>query len=207
MSKPRILVFASGSRDGGGSAFQEMVEYSRTDPPVLDADIVGVISNHAQGGVFKKAKALGVMFCHWPGPYTAEWYRSVVSEFNAHYVMCSGWLQLVRGLNPAMTINIHPGPLPLFGGPGLYGHHVHEAVMAAYHRGEVRQSEVTMHFVTEEYDRGPVFFRQPVLIRPDDTPETLASRVNEVERAVQSFMLNQVIQGRISLEQGKVIYR
>lgn len=205
MSKPRILVLASGSRDGGGSGLQEMVEYSRTNPPVLDADIVGVISNHAQGGISKKARALGITFCHWPGPYTAEWYRSVVSEFDAHYVMCSGWLKKVMGLDPSRTINIHPGPLPFT--EGLYGHHVHEAMMAAYHRGEMKQSAVTMHFITEDYDRGPIFFRQPIFIRPDDTPETLASRVNEVERAVQSFMLNQVVHGRIVLEQGKVIYR
>lgn len=69
--KQRILVFASGSKDGGGSGFQEMVEYTRTTPAILDAEIVGVVSNHEKGGVYKKAKALGIEFFYWPGPFDA----------------------------------------------------------------------------------------------------------------------------------------
>jgi len=63
-----------------------------------------------------------------------------------------------------------------------------------------------MHFVDERYDHGPIFFRLPVLIRPDDTPETLAGRLNEKERAWQSFILNLVVKGFITLVEGKVQY-
>jgi phosphoribosylglycinamide formyltransferase-1 len=121
--------------------------------------------------------------------------------------MCSGWLKFVKGLDPAKTVNIHPGPLPKFGGPGMYGHHVHEAVIAAYRRGEITQSAVTMHFVDETaYDHGPIIFQIPILIRPDDDPVTLAKRVNEKERAWQSYILNLVVHRHIYLNQGKVFY-
>ncbi|MDD5291061.1 MAG: formyltransferase family protein [Patescibacteria group bacterium] len=200
LSKPKVLVFASGSKDGGGSGFLELVEFSRTTPPVLDAEIVGVVSNHSEGGVYKKAERLGVPFCHWSGPFGAGGYEYYVNMFRADYVMLSGWLKLVHGLDPVRTVNIHPGPLPEFGGPGMYGHHVHEAVMRAYREGKITQSAVTMHFVDERYDHGPIIFQLPVLIRPDDTPETLAGRVNEKERAWQSFILNLVVNGHIRLE-------
>ncbi len=206
--KIRVLVFASGDARGGGSGFQELVEFSRTNPPVLDAEIVGVISNHPEGGVFKKAQALRIPFEYWPGPFEAKGYQSFVNKYRADFVMCSGWLKFVRGLDPAKTVNIHPGPLPRFGGPGMYGHHVHEAVMAAYRRGEITQSAVTMHFVDETaYDHGPIFFQMPVLIRPDDDAETLAKRVNEKERAWQSYILNLVVHQYIYLSHGQVFYK
>jgi phosphoribosylglycinamide formyltransferase-1 len=204
----RVLVFASGDDKGGGSGFQELVEFSRTHPPVLDAQIVGVVCNHQSGGVRRKAEALYIPFEYWPGPYDAKGYRTFVEKYEADFVMCSGWLKFVKGLDPARTVNIHPGPLPRFGGAGMYGHHVHEAVMAAYRRGEIIQSAVTMHFVDEAaYDHGPIIFQMPVLIRPDDDAESLAKRVNEKERAWQSHILNLVVHGHIYLKDGQVIYK
>jgi phosphoribosylglycinamide formyltransferase-1 len=205
--KIRVLVFASGDEKGGGSGFRELIEFSRTNPPVLNAQIVGVISNHPHGGVHKRAAALQIPFEHWSGPFDAEGYRSFVEKYRADFVMCSGWLKFVRGLDPSRTVNIHPGPLPRFGGPRMYGHYVHEAVMAAYHRGEIIQSAVTMHFVDEAaYDHGPIIFQMPVLIRPDDDAETLAKRVNEKERAWQSYILNLVVHRHIYLSHGQVFY-
>jgi len=203
----RVLVFASGDDKGGGSGFQELVEFSRTHPPVLDAQIIGVISNHQDGGVRRRADALHIPFEYWPGPYDAKGYRGFVEKYQADFVMCSGWLKFVRGLNPAKTVNIHPGPLPRFGGAGMFGHYVHEAVMAAYHRGEIKQSAVTMHFVDETaYDHGPIIFQMPVLIRLEDDAEMLAKRVNEKERAWQSHILNLVVHRHIYLKDGQVFY-
>jgi phosphoribosylglycinamide formyltransferase-1 len=203
---PNILVFASGTKAGGGSGFETLVQATRTQPPLLEARICGVVTNHAAGGVMKRAKALGVPCHHWPGPFVAQGYQDLVRHFRADYVMLSGWLKLVAGLDPARTINIHPGPLPRFGGPNLYGHHVHEAVLAAYHRGEITHSAVTLHFVDEVYDRGPVFFAHPVPIEPDDTPETLATRVNRAEHDWQPRALNYVVQEKVRLAGGKVVY-
>jgi len=207
IGKPRVLVFASGDEKGGGSGFQELVEFSRTDPPVLNAQIVGVVSNHPYGGVRKRADSLQIPFEYWPGPFDAKGYQSFFRKYNADYVMCSGWLKFVRGLAPERTINIHPGPLPRFGGPGMYGRRVHEAVIEAYRRGEIKQSAVTMHFVDEvAYDHGPIIFQMPILIRPDDDAESLAKRVNEKERAWQSYILNLVVNGHIYLRNGNVFY-
>ncbi len=202
----RILAFASGDKTGGGSGFQEMVERSRTEPKILDAEIVGVVSNHDRGGVYQKAKALDIPFAFFPGPFTAESYRKLVANFQADFVICSGWLKPVIGLPEKMVINIHPGPLPHFGGKGMYGHHVHEAVIAAYKRGEIKQSAVSIHFVNEEYDRGAGIVQIPVLIRPDDTAETLAARVLKVEHNYQSLVLNQIIHGKIFLGGGGLVY-
>ncbi len=204
-TKPRILVFASGSATGGGSGFQKMVEMSRGVDPVLDATIAGVVSHHGGGGVAAKAARLGIHFGHWTEPFEAQGYQDWVKTFEADYVMLSGWLKPVRGLDPARTVNIHPGPLPQFGGRGMYGHHVHESVMAAYHRGEITQSAVTMHFVTDPpgddpYDKGPIAQMIRVEIQPDDTPETLALRVNACEHTWQSLVLNWIVHGEIWLD-------
>ncbi len=205
-NKPRILVFASGSKNGGGSGFREMVENSRTVPAVLDADIVAVVSNHEYGGVRKIAKKLGITFIHWQQHFCNACYLELFKAFEADYAMLSGWLKLAQGLDPAKTVNIHPGPLPAYGGPGMYGHFVHEAVIKDFKAGKITQSAVTMHFVDEEYGRGPIIHQAPVLIR-DDTSKTIAERVNEVERVIQSRVLNRVVNDDIFYHDGKVFYK
>ncbi len=174
----------------------ELVENMKTG--VLSAEIVAVVSNHEDGGVKKIANQSGINFHHFSGPFEAGEYQKIIKEYKADFVALSGWLKLVKGLDPQKTINIHPGPLPQFGGNGMYGHFVHEAVIEAFKKGKVKSSAVTMHFVTEEYDEGPVFFQYPVLIRENDTAETLAARVNKIEHAWQSFITNLVIQKKIS---------
>ncbi len=190
-----LLVFASGDSCSGGSGFQKLVEASRKGD--LEANIVGVVSNYATGGVYNRAQKLDVPFFHFTGPWTAEKYQQYVKETEADFIALSGWLKLVTGLPPNRTINIHPGPLPQFGGPGMYGHHVHEAVLAAFKRGEITFSQVCMHFVTEKYDEGPVFFRCFVDINLDDTTESLAARVNKAEHEFQWFATNEVVSGRV----------
>jgi phosphoribosylglycinamide formyltransferase-1 len=214
-AKPRILVLASGSATGGGSGFAKMAEESRGRNPVLDATIVGVVSNHGGGGVARRAGELNVPFGYWAGPFDAAGYRSWLDMFEADYTMLSGWLKPVSGLDVARTINIHPGPLPVFGGRGMYGHHVHAAVLAAYHRGEVKQGAVTMHYVTDyaqslerdPYDTGPVIFRADVEILASDTLEIFRARVKACERAWQSYILNLIVYGDIWLEGDVVQYR
>ncbi|MFZ5453672.1 MAG: formyltransferase family protein [Thermodesulfobacteriota bacterium] len=205
-TNPNILVFASGTKTGGGSGFETLVKASRAKPPILEARICGVVTNHAAGGVWQKAQALAIPCAYWAGPYQAAGYQNLVKHFQADYVMLSGWLKLVAGLDPTRTINIHPGPLPRFGGPNLYGRQVHAAVMDAYHRGEITHSAVTMHFVDAVYDRGPVFFALPIAIEPGDTPETLAAKVNRAEHQWQPRVLNYVVQGLVRLAGQEVVY-
>jgi phosphoribosylglycinamide formyltransferase-1 len=191
-----LIIFSSGTSEGGGSGFENLVIKAREG--VLSANIVGVVSNHENGGVRERADRLGVHFIHFPKPWDAEKYKQIVEENKADFVALSGWLKLARGLDPRTTFNIHPGPLPSFGGAGMYGHYVHEAVMEAFREGKVTHSAVTMHFVTDQYDRGPIFFQRFVKIEEDDTAETLAKRVNETEHKYQPIITNMVVNGEIS---------
>ena len=194
--KPKLIIFSSGTKTRGGSGFENLVKAEKSGK--LNAEIVAVVSNHAEGGVSVKAERLGVPFILFSGPFEANEYQRIVKVNGAEWVALSGWLKLVAGLDPAKTFNIHPGPLPKFGGKGMYGHYVHEAVIEAYRRGEVTHSAVTMHFVTPVYDEGPIFFRFPVDILANDTAETLGARVNKAEHKWQPKITNMVVNSDIS---------
>ncbi|MFH0755571.1 MAG: formyltransferase family protein [bacterium] len=204
--KKKIIIFASGTKNGGGSGFENLVKTSRKG--ILSGEISTVISNHENGGVRQRANQLGIKFIYFPArkitnneisgsdSNTAENYKKLTKK--ANLICLSGWLKLVSGLDPKKTINIHPGPLPRFGGPEMYGHHVHEAVINAYRAGEIKNSAISMHFVTDEYDRGPLFFSQTVKILPNDTAKTLAIRINEAEHKWQPLITEKVLCGEIS---------
>ncbi|MBI2039343.1 MAG: phosphoribosylglycinamide formyltransferase [Candidatus Niyogibacteria bacterium] len=195
--KKRVIVFASGTATGGGSGFENLVAAMRAGR--LNANIVAVVSSHAGGGVHARAIKLGVpfVFMREAKQAGAQDYQRIAKDTRADFVFLSGWLHRTQGLDPRTTINIHPAPLPDFGGKGMYGHHAHAAVLAAYHAGKVKMSAVSMHFVTDEYDRGPVFFQCPVAILSGDTPETLAKRVNDAEHQWQPYVSDLVVQGKI----------
>ena len=199
MNRSRLLVFASGGEkpESGGSGFENLVMASRDGR--LNADIVGVVSNHANGGVRMRAHRLGIPFIHFTSPWNAERYQKIARDSDAHFFALSGWLQHVVGLDRTTrfssktVFNIHPGPLPEFGGNRMYGHHVHERVIGSFRRGERKNSAVSMHFVTEEYDSGPIFLHFPVTIDEFDTPETLAARVNGWEHRLQPTVTDMVV--------------
>lgn len=197
--RPNQVVFASGSNAGGGSGFENLVLASRSG--VLDADIVAVVSNHEHGGVRARADKLGVPFIYFNGPFDAEHYRTVVAASGAEWIALSGWLKHVHGLDPARTFNIHPALLSQlggrFGGHGMYGHRVHEAVQAALEAGEIRESGFSMHFVTEEIDRGPVFFEQRVPLEKGMSANDIAAAVNKAEHEWQPKLTNLVVRGDI----------
>jgi len=203
MANPKILIWASGTKTGGGSGFENLVASARDPEGDLQAEIVAVVSNHAAGGVRERAERLSVPFIHFPSPHSAEDYQRIAAESGASWHAFSGWLKFVRGLSlqtsfgPHNSINIHPGPLPLFGGQGMYGIHVHREVLDSFRQGLVKHSAVTMHFVTDDYDRGPVFFSQPVEIKVSDTPESLAARVNRTEHRYQPLLTNLVVRGLV----------
>ncbi len=194
---PKLLVFASGSEEGGGSGFEKLFEATQTG--VIKGIIVAVVSNHRDGGVRERANRLGVDFIHSPKERTKTDYETIAKVIKPDFIALSGWLGFVEGLDPKITFNIHPAWLPSpFGGKGFHGHHVHEAVIAAYRREKIKHSGVSMHFVTPEYDKGPIFFRRRVEIFPDDTADTLQKRVNAMEHKWQAIITNLVIQGKIS---------
>ncbi len=197
MIKKRLLVFASGTKDGGGSGLRKMLEYG--------LPIVGVVSNHENGGVKKIADEYDIPFTYFPiSMESLENFQKVVRHYKADFVMLSGYMRFAIGLDPKTSCNIHPAPLPEFGGVGMYGRKAHEAVLAAYKREEITHSAVSIHFVVDGngkkedgYDKGPLIFSLPIKIFPDDTVDDLAARVNAAEHKWQSKIMEMVINGEI----------
>src|SRR5207237_1124805 len=125
--------------------------------------------------------------------------RDALEAAGVELVVLSGYL---RQLGPqtlaryrGRVLNIHPGPLPDFGGHGMYGRRVHEAVIAA----GAPQSGACIHVVDEEYDHGPVVARRAVPVRPDDTPEALEARVTALEPGFFVETLQRIAEGRLQL--------
>ena len=196
MSRPRLIVFASGTKTGGGSGFENLATSSE-----LDAEIVAVVSSNESGGVRERAERLGVPFVYMPAPYDAAAYKKVVEESGAEWVALSGWLKLVHGLDPRKTFNIHPAPLTSshkFAGDKMYGHNLHAEIAEALERGDITESAVAMHFVTDQYDLGPVFFEQPVPLTKGMTAEQIQKAVNLVEHEWQPRITSKVVRGEIS---------
>lgn len=121
------------------------------------------------------------------------------------YVAMAGFLKLapVPPDFAGRVLNIHPALIPAFCGPGMYGHHVHEAALKA----GVRVTGCTVHFVDNQYDHGPIIWQQPVPVFDDDTANTLAARVFEAEKEAYPHVLNLLAAGRVQLEGGRVAIR
>ncbi len=202
MKKPRIIVFASGTKDGGGSGCANLINKSRGPNPELDANIVAVVSNHERGGVYEKALALDVPFIHMTR-FDADVYCSIMQRYRGEWCALSGWLKMVSGLDPKITFNIHPALLSFqnrrFGGKGMYGHHVHEAVKKALDAGELTESGFSMHFVTPEFDEGPVFAEVRVPLERGMSADDIAKAVNAAEHQWQPHLTNEVVHRRIQL--------
>jgi len=170
----RVAVLASG----GGTNLQALLDTCREPAP---AQVVVVVSNSPTAGALERARqakiAAVVLRDHQDGAELA----GVLREYRADLVVLAGYLKLVPGEVVAAfrdrIINIHPALLPSFGGKGMYGHRVHEAVLAS----GATVSGPTVHVVTAAYDRGPIVAQWPVPVRPGDTPDTLAARVLAVE--------------------------
>lgn len=170
----RVAVLASG----GGTNVQALL-HGLNDQGGSAARVVRVISNRADAGALERARRAEVPALTVTDPSNAQEYVDAIGD--AQLVVLAGFLKLIpRDVVSRFEwrmINIHPSLLPDFGGPGMYGVRVHEAVLAA---GK-KESGASIHYVTEEYDRGEVIARARVPVFPGDTPETLAQRVLPVE--------------------------
>ncbi|HEY3694812.1 phosphoribosylglycinamide formyltransferase [Phenylobacterium sp.] len=169
----------------------------------LNAEPRLVVSNNRTAPVLEFAAARAVPTLCIPtqsDPEAADGaLRDALQAAGVELVVLSGYL---RQLGPqtlaryrGRVLNIHPGPLPDFGGHGMYGRRVHEAVIAA----GVAESGACIHLVDEEYDRGPVVARRAVEVRPDDTAETLEARVTALEPGFFVETLQRIADGRLKL--------
>jgi phosphoribosylglycinamide formyltransferase 1 len=161
---------------GGGTNLQALLDALR-DSPI--ARITRVVSSRGDAGALERARRAGVPVQVLADPADATELVRAVGD--GRLVVLAGYLKRVPPAAVARfrwrLINIHPALLPAFGGDGMYGRRVHEAVLAS----GAALSGVTVHYVDEEYDRGPILAQWPVPVRGDDTPDSLAARVLEVE--------------------------
>ena len=162
-----------------------------------DAEVVLVLSDRATAPALARARERGLEVECLSNPADAGEWLSYLRGAEVDLVVLAGFLKLVP---PAVVaayrgriMNIHPALLPSFGGPGMYGRRVHQAVIDS----GATESGATVHLVDEEYDRGQILAQARVPVRPDDTPETLAARVLEAEhRLLPAVVLHAVKSGR-----------
>jgi len=179
---PRIAVFASGS----GSNFQAILDAIASGR--LDASVCALIASKPGIGAIQKAEKQNI-------PVFIGEADQAIEFTNPDLLVLAGYLKPIPShiidAFPNRILNIHPALLPKFGGKGMYGRHVHEAVIAA---GE-SESGCTVHIVTEHYDEGPILAQSRVPVFPDDTAETLATRVLAQEHHLFPLILQQVLHG------------
>ena len=177
----KLAVFASGR----GSNLGVLIE--RVADGRLPARISVVVSNNSGSGALAIARRNRIPRMHLSAVThpDAEAYRdTMLALLESHrigLIVLAGFMKLVPAevvaRYPRRIVNIHPAPLPRFGGPRMYGLAPHRAVLAA----GLRESAVCVHYVTAEYDQGPLIASRPVPIRPNDTPESLQRRAAAVE--------------------------
>lgn len=192
MIRKRVAFLASG---GGSNAEAILMAMRQPDYP---AEAVLLFSNRPGAGALEKAARHGVPIevrDHQAYPSREAFDAELLGLLRAHrpdYVCLAGYLRI---LGPALVrayagriLNIHPALLPKFGGPGMHGHHVHEAVLAA---GEA-ESGATVHWVDEGVDSGAIILQRRVPVLPGDTAQTLAARVLVAEHQVYPEALRMV---------------
>jgi phosphoribosylglycinamide formyltransferase-1 len=197
----KAAVFLSGS----GTTLENLFE--KIEAGELPVEIAVVISSRADAYGMERAKKRGVPGHVFPrkehgslDDYT-EAVFSKVREHNAELVVLAGFMVMIGVPEDFRNkvLNVHPALLPSFGGKGMYGHFVHEAVLE--HGCKV--TGCTVHIVNEEYDRGPIVMQRAVEVREDDTPDTLAERVQAAEREIYPQAIRAFAEGRIKVEGGR----
>jgi phosphoribosylglycinamide formyltransferase-1 len=171
----------------------------------LNAVPAVVISNNSDSGALARARQESIpCYClnskTHPSPESLD--EAILEALLRHsvdIVILAGYMKklgtkTLRRFSGAV-LNIHPALLPKFGGKGMYGIHVHEAVLAAAEK----ETGVSIHLVDEEYDRGPVIAQTRVPVMPEDTPETLAARVLVQEHALFTAVLQKIARGEITI--------
>ena len=191
----RLAVFASG----GGSNLQAILEHFDRLGATAPGVVALVLSDRKAAGALERARARGIPAVWLPKDRQWEM-EATLREHGITHIALAGYLRLippavVRAYEGRM-VNVHPALLPAFGGPGMYGHHVHEAVV----RAGARTSGPTVHFVSERYDEGAIIAQQEVPVLADDTPESLAARVLNAEHALYPRIVADLCAGRLAMD-------
>ena len=193
MAKPiQIAIFGSGN----GTNAQRITEFFSSKPEVK---VCTIVSNKKDAYIVQRAKNLGIPYVYFSHKdfFETDNVLNYLKDKEIDYVVLAGFLWLIPQnlltAFPQRIINIHPALLPKYGGKGMYGEHVHEAVIA---NGEV-QSGITIHFVDEHYDRGTIIFQATCEVSPNETPETLAKKVHKLEYEYFPQIIEKVVLGNM----------
>ena len=203
----KIAVFASGR----GSNFETILEAIREG--LLPARVCVVISNNSAAGALETARLHNIPAFHlsqkqFPSEDAfSDSLISLLQDHGAQFIALAGYLKklsfpVVERYRNKIT-NVHPALLPSFGGPGMYGMHVHEAVVAA----GVKVSGATVHLVDEAYDRGPIVLQKSVEVTVGDDAASLAAKVLKIEHELYPLALKAFAEGRVVFKGNKVWIR
>jgi phosphoribosylglycinamide formyltransferase-1 len=203
MKKLNLVALASG----GGTNLQAIID--NIEAGKVNAQIKAVISNNSKSGALERARKHNIQAIHLSHKQfgTPEEFDqrllSVLRENETDLVILAGYMKM---LSPTIVrayknkiLNIHPALLPSFGGKGMYGIHVHEAVIDS----GVKVTGVTVHLVDEIYDHGAIIVQECVPVLPDDTPETLQQRVLPHEHQLYSEAVQLFAEDKIEIKDNK----
>lgn len=189
---------------GGGTNLQALID--AVEAGTIDGQIVLVLANASKAYALERARQHGIpaAFVSKKQAGSDEAFNDVILDklraADAELVVLAGYLpivgrQIVRAYEHRI-INIHPALIPAFCGPGMYGHHVHEAVLAY----GAKISGATTHFVDEQVDHGGVILQKSVPVLEGDTPETLAARVLTVEHEILPESVRLFCAGKLGVD-------
>jgi len=172
----KIAIFASGS----GSNAENIIHFFRNNSQI---QVIGVLSNKTDAYVLERAKRLHVptFVFNRDDFFRSDRVLEQLKEWETDFIVLAGFLwkvpEFLVEAYDRRIVNIHPALLPRYGGKGMYGIHVHEAVVAA---GE-RESGITIHYVNAYYDEGDTIFQARCHVEPGDSPEDVANKVHALE--------------------------
>ncbi len=172
----KIALFASGSGSNAENIVRSFLNDSKFEFPVI-------ISNKKDAFVHERAKNLNILSATFLREdfVNGELILNFLKEFDIDCIVLAGFLlkvpEVLINAFPDKIINIHPALLPKYGGKGMYGNHVHEAVIA----NKEKESGITIHFVDEVYDHGKIIFQAKCTVENSDTPDSLASKIHALE--------------------------
>lgn len=194
-----LAVLASG----GGTNLQAIID--ACEGGEIDAQVVLVVSNNSDAGALQRARTHGIPDLHLSSKQFDSQEKfdtrllEVLAEYKVDLVILAGYMKL---LSPSVVsayrhrmLNIHPALLPSFGGKGMYGLRVHQAVIES----GAKFSGVTVHVVDEQYDHGPIVAQQVVPVMDDDTPEILAKRVLVQEHQIYKQVIQLFAEHRVRI--------
>lgn len=185
--KHNIILFASGA----GSNAQQIINYFKSDKHV---EVALIVCNNPKAGVLQIAanEQIPVLLIQ-KDEFEKSGYVAEIKKYHPDLIVLAGFLWKIPDILishfPQRIINIHPALLPSFGGKGMYGHAVHNAVIKA----REKESGITIHYVDEKYDNGEIIFQAKCNVDLNETPETLAQKIHKLEHQYFSVTIDKIL--------------